>query len=408
MLRTVLFWLHLSAGVVAGTIVLVMSVTGVLLTYERQITHWADLRQLQADHAPASCCLTVDSILWLASDAKPGTAPTSVTLSADHSEPAQISFARAGVLFVGQASGAVLGAGSTTTREFFGAVEDWHRWLAAEGPSRRTFKNITGVANLLFLLLVLTGMVLWLPRSWSWLKVRAVLWFRSGLSGKARDFNWHNVLGIWSALPLIAIVASGTVIGYPWAGDLVYRAVGETPPPRTPPGPPPNASATNASASVTDRSRTTPPASQIAQLVATKVSYAEMVTTASTLMPEWKALTLQIPNPDAKTVTVTLDRGTGGQPQLRANVQLSAATGAIAKYQPFDSLSTGRQARSVLRFAHTGEVLGIFGQTLAGLVSLAALVLVVTGISLAIRRAFRALARRASKPSESVARVPTT
>lgn len=408
MLRTVLFWLHLSSGVLAGAIVLVMSVTGVLLTYEKQMTHWADLRQLQADHAPASCCLTVDSILRIASAARPGTAPTSVTVRADHSEPALISFGRAGVLFVGQGSGAVLGAGSTTTRDFFGAVEDWHRWLAADGPSRTTFRNITGVANLLFLVLVLTGMVLWLPRTWSWLKVRAVLWFRSGLSGKARDFNWHNVLGIWSALPLIAIVASGTVIGFPWAGDLVYRIVGEAPPPRTPPVAPLNAGATNTRASGADRTRAMTPSSQGAPLAPTPTSFATLVTAASTLMPEWKALTLQIPKPDATTVTVTLDRGTGGQPQLRASVQLSSATGAIATYQPFDSLSTGRQARSVLRFAHTGEVLGIFGQTLAGLVSLAAVVLVVTGISLAIRRAFRALARPASKPSESVAPVPTT
>ena len=42
MLRTVLFWLHLSAGVVAGALIMVMSVTGVLLTYEKQIVAWSD------------------------------------------------------------------------------------------------------------------------------------------------------------------------------------------------------------------------------------------------------------------------------------------------------------------------------------------------------------------------------
>jgi len=35
--RTVLFWLHLAAGTVAGVVVLIMSVTGVLLMYEKQI-----------------------------------------------------------------------------------------------------------------------------------------------------------------------------------------------------------------------------------------------------------------------------------------------------------------------------------------------------------------------------------
>jgi uncharacterized iron-regulated membrane protein len=35
--RTLLFWLHLTAGVLAGTIVLIMSITGVALTYEKQV-----------------------------------------------------------------------------------------------------------------------------------------------------------------------------------------------------------------------------------------------------------------------------------------------------------------------------------------------------------------------------------
>ena len=40
--RSLIFWLHLTAGVVAGTVVLMMSVTGVLLTYEKQMVAWAE------------------------------------------------------------------------------------------------------------------------------------------------------------------------------------------------------------------------------------------------------------------------------------------------------------------------------------------------------------------------------
>jgi hypothetical protein len=39
-----------------------------------------------------------------------------------------------------------------------------------------------------------------------------------------------------------------------------------------------------------------------------------------------------------------------------------------------------------MRFTHTGEVLGFWGQTLAGIVSLGASVLVVTGLLLSLRR----------------------
>ena len=396
--RTVLFWLHLTAGVAAGAIILLLSVTGVLLTYEKQIAHWADLRQLPAINAPASSRLSADSLLSLAKAAQDGKAPSAITLRSDPREPAVVAFGRDFNLFLNPGTGAVLGDGSRATHEFFGSVEEWHRWMAGKGENRTRLKSVTGAANLMFLLLVLTGMVLWLPRTWSWIKVRAVLWFRGGLSGKARDFNWHNVLGIWSALPLIAIVASGSVIGYPWASDLVYKIVGEAPPPRTPPSGGAAASGTTAaggSGRGADRSDVASDSS-VKSLVILP-TYAAMVATAANLMPGWRAVTLQIPKPGAKTTSVTLDRGTGGQPQYRATVQFSSATGELSKYQPFDSLSTGRQLRGVLRFTHTGEVLGLFGQTWAGLVSLASVVLVMTGIALSVRRAARALARRSAR-----------
>ena len=41
-LRRVLFWAHLAVGVCAGLMILTMSVTGVLLTYERQLIEWSD------------------------------------------------------------------------------------------------------------------------------------------------------------------------------------------------------------------------------------------------------------------------------------------------------------------------------------------------------------------------------
>jgi len=43
-LRKIIFWCHLPVGVVAGLVILNMCVTGVLLTYEKQITSWADTR----------------------------------------------------------------------------------------------------------------------------------------------------------------------------------------------------------------------------------------------------------------------------------------------------------------------------------------------------------------------------
>lgn len=404
MIRTVLFWTHLTAGVVTGAIILLMSVTGVMLTYEKQMLRWADTRQLSGINATLSTRLGADSLIVLATAAKRGNAPTSFVMRADPTTPAQVSFGQAGVVYLHPATGAVLGTGSDAARAFFRSVTNWHRWLAGEGPNRDRGRAITGASNLAFLLLVLTGMVLWIPKTITWIRIRSVLWFRTGLSAKAREFNWHHVLGIWSAVPLIAIVVSGSVISYPWASDLVYKAVGEVPPPRTPPGPPAGetvgsragdsgraerrpADAAGAIAAATD--------SIVPGVSATAApQFAAMIGSSLALMPDWKSVTLQVPKPDARTASITLDRGTGAQPQYRATVTVNTSTGAITKYQPFDSLTTGRKVRNVLRFAHTGEVLGLTGQTIAGLVSLASVILVYTGIALALRRAARTVSRR--------------
>ena len=47
-----------------------------------------------------------------------------------------------------------------------------------------------------------------------------------GLRGKARDFNWHNVIGFWCAPILVVLTASGMVISYTWASNLVYTLTG--------------------------------------------------------------------------------------------------------------------------------------------------------------------------------------
>ena len=41
-LRQAVFWVHLAVGLLAGLIVFVMSVTGTMMAFERQITAWAD------------------------------------------------------------------------------------------------------------------------------------------------------------------------------------------------------------------------------------------------------------------------------------------------------------------------------------------------------------------------------
>ena len=364
--RSLIFWCHLVAGVFAGVVVLIMSVTGVLLTYQRQITLWADMRSIEA--APPSAAaerLPPEVLVERVLRTEKGM-PTALTWRAGRDAPVQVAFGRERTVFASAYTGEVLGQGGTGVRAFFRKVTDLHRWVGAGEERRALGKAVTGASNLAFLFLVVSGVYLWWPSEWSRRMLRGITWFRRGLRPKARDFNWHNTIGFWSALPLFLVVLSGVVISYPWASSLVYRAVGEAPPPPAEGGGRPGG-------------KPVAPAVALAGVDAFWPRVTERV-------PGWRIITLNLPKkPDAPFV-FSIDRGNGGEPHKRASLTLDRATGREVKWEPFAATSPGRRLRSILRFTHTGEVLGIPGQTLAGLVSLGAAVLVYTGLSLSLRR----------------------
>lgn len=381
--RRVLFWCHLAVGVVAGLVIFVMSVTGVLLTYEKQMVAWANARSYEVTApAPGAPRLGVEALLARVLTTEPGS-PTTVRLRRNPSVAAEVAFGRERTVFVDPYSGQVLGEGSKGARRFVGVVTDWHRWLGRAGESRTWGRAVTGAANVGFLFLVMSGFYLWWPRRWNRRAFRNVLWFRRGLRPKARDFNWHNVAGFWMLVPLFVIVLSGVVISYPWAGNAVYRLFGETPPAR--PG--------GAGQGGGGRSEGGRNAEAVA-IAGLDAAWGR----AMGQVPEWRTLSMQLPTAPDGPVTFTIDRGTGGQPHKQGELKVERGTGRVVEWTPFSRRTPGRRMRSILRFGHTGEVLGLGGQTLAGIASLAAALLAFTGISLALRR-FAGWTRRRRDPS---------
>jgi uncharacterized iron-regulated membrane protein len=248
--------------------------------------------------------------------------------------------------------------------------------------SRTTGRAITGASNFAFLFIVASGLVLWFPRRWSWKNVRAVTWFRTGLSAKARDFNWHNTAGFWCCVPLFFIVLSGVVMSYPWANDLVYTMNGVNPP----------QGKGKAKGKGKGGER---------QAIVSATNLDNLVAAAKNIEPEWRTITFTAPSTDDAPVSFTIETGTGGQPQYRTTVTLDRATAEITRADRFTDQDPGRQARQWMRFVHTGEYYGVIGQTIAGIASLGGALLVYTGIALAYRRLRAWLARRSKQATTS-------
>jgi len=378
-LRPVLFWAHLIVGVAAGAVILVMCVTGVALTYEKQILEWADRRTLAMSSPAGIQPLSPETLLAAVANAEPGTAPSSLTLRAGQSAPATVGLEGGRSLLVDGPSGRVVGEASPGLRRFFRLMTNWHRWLALEGAGRTLGRAVTGAANLGFLFIVLSGLYLWVPRMPGWARLRQVLWFRGGLPAKARHFNWHNVIGVWSALPLALVIAGAVPISFGWAGDLVFRLAGEAPPAGAADRP------VTGGARERRPSTSSPSASGLDGAVAS----------ALVLVPDWRTVSVRLSTPE-QPLTVVVDAAFGGQPQYRTTFTVDRATARVVRRETFDDLGTGRRWRSWLRFVHTGEYYGLAGQTLAGLVSAGGAVLVYTGIALSLNRLAAWRRRRAA------------
>lgn len=367
-MRKLIFWSHLTVGLMVALVVLMLSLTGLLQTYEGQITRWAQTPIVSVTGAER---LSADELAGIAT-IEAGGGATALRFTRDPDAAVAVQKGRNSTVFLDPFTGELLPEQAAGAAAFFSTVEHLHRWFALSGDGRDLGKAVTGAANLGFLFLLFSGAYLWWPRIWKWRIVRMNLWFRKGLpSSKARDYNWHHVFGFWAFVPLMAIVVSGVVISYPWASDLVFRLYGEEP------------------VQLRRRAGT----GQGASNAVAEVSGLDLaLLQASAAIPDWRRMEVALPV--AEKIRITVDSGTGRQPTKQVTLTMDARDGAVLDRSDFSDRSAGQQARIFLRFLHTGEIFGLLGQTLAGLAAAFALVMTYTGAALSYRRLIQPLLRR--------------
>jgi uncharacterized iron-regulated membrane protein len=339
--------------------------------------------------------LPLDVLVGRFSAANPEAGAVSgVTVSSSAGMPVTLALPDRRVAYVDAYTGALLGDGGAT-KAFFASMERLHRSMALSGGVRNeTGVKVTGAANLLFLFLVVSGLYLWFPRRWSARGFRAVGAWSWRAKGRARDWNWHHVAGVWSLPVLFLIVGSATFISYKWpmaaleavTGDAARQDGPAAGAPRPADGPRRSDGAAREGRPSGDaRPPAASPAAQPAPVMPA-VSLDTVFARATALGGAWRTVQIRFPRDPEAPVTATVARGGAGRPDLRTTLSLDAATGAVTKTEAYADLPRARQLRSWVRPVHTGEAAGVPGQTLAMLASAAGVLLVWTGFSLALRR----------------------
>ncbi|GAA4324349.1 PepSY-associated TM helix domain-containing protein [Mucilaginibacter gynuensis] len=96
--------------------------------------------------------------------------------------------------------------------EFFRVVLMLHYDLLMEDIG----KQIIGLATLIFIVLLITGLVLWWPKNKAAAKQRFAFKWKATTQWKRKNYDLHNILGFYSLILGLIIALTGLVWAYNW------------------------------------------------------------------------------------------------------------------------------------------------------------------------------------------------
>jgi len=385
-LRRIIFWVHLISGLLAGVVIAIMSATGIAIAFEHEILEWLDRDVRRAGPAQAERPrLTIEELGERLRASHPAFKPTQVVVPQDPALSCEYYGGRELAWYVNPYTGEARGPESLRAHAFLHLLEDWHRWLGMKGKGRAVGKAITGVCNFAFLILCLTGLYLWFPRRWNWSAFRPALWFVRRQQGRARDFNWHHVIGCWCLPVLVVLVATAAVFSFAWAHRLVFTLAGEPAPEARGPG-------ILASPAV---ELPPAPAGQ------PRLPLDQILSRLQSEFPGWESIALPLeapPRGNVQPLNCVVFEPAPFATRGRIQVAVDPFTGNALSRVGFRDRTPGVRARIWVRFLHTGEAFGLLGKIIATVATAGSLVLVYTGFALSWRRFFSRGANSSAPP----------
>ncbi len=191
---------HLYLGIIAGAIIAIVGITGSILTFRDEIDAAMNPKLFKVMSEKPRLSL-VDAYL-LFHKAHPETT-VNYLYKPDYKTPYSpyifYDYAAEKQVFVSPFDGSLCGK-RLYESGFINVVTDIHTSLLI--PTVGTY--IVGIASLILVILTISGLRLWIPKEWKHLK--EVLTVKRGASGKRQNYDWHNVLGFYSA-PVVTVLA---------------------------------------------------------------------------------------------------------------------------------------------------------------------------------------------------------
>ena len=220
--------IHLWLSVPFGILITLICFSGAMLVYEKEITEWCrpDLYFVQTvKEVPLPMAELMEAV---AATLPEGTSITGVTISPDSQRAYQVSLSqpRRASLYVDQYTGEV--KGGNVRLPFFDAMFRLHRWLMGSAQSASggmsVGKFLVGISTLLLVIILLTGILMWLTNRRKPLTKSLTISFTKGWPRFWHDL--HVAGGIYATILLLAMSLTGLTWSFGWYRTGFYSLFG--------------------------------------------------------------------------------------------------------------------------------------------------------------------------------------
>lgn len=219
--------IHLWLSVPFGIIITLVCFSGAMLVFEKEVTQLFNGGLYTVEKAggrPLPVGVLAEKV---AQTLPEGVRVTGVTVSSDPEKAYSVSISkphRAAVI-VNQYTGEV--KGRQERNAFFAAMFSLHRWLMDNGrPEGRPAygKIIVGISTIMFVIALVSGIIIWWPKTRRALRNSLKLTLRKG-----RFRLWHSLHvagGMYAVLLLLVMSLTGLTWSFSWYRTAFYAAFG--------------------------------------------------------------------------------------------------------------------------------------------------------------------------------------
>ena len=220
--------IHLWLSVPFGLIITLVCFSGAILVFENEVNEWFrhDLYYVETvKESP----LPMDKLLEKVATTLPDSVSvTGVSISSDPGRAYQVSLSkpRRASLYVDQYTGEV--KGKSERSGFFMFMFRMHRWLLdSMNPGNEGIfwgKMIVGVSTLLLVFVLISGIVIWWPRTRKALKNSLKITATKGW--RRFWYDLHVAGGMYTLIFLLAMALTGLTWSFPWYRTAFYKVFG--------------------------------------------------------------------------------------------------------------------------------------------------------------------------------------